>query len=101
MNPPVASARSHTAVAALSFVVAVVLLGIKFWAFAVTDSQAIFSDALESIVNVFAAGVAFASRFDSVRFLALDRSRSGLFHPHHAEPSASRQSSSGGASLPT
>lgn len=60
MTKPREPARPHTAVAGLSFVVAVVLLLVKFWAFAATGSQAIFSDALESIVNVFAAGVAFA-----------------------------------------
>lgn len=58
---------SHTAVAAFAVVVAVVLLAVKFWAFAITGSQAIFSDALESIVNVlagaFALGVlAYAGR---------------------------------------
>jgi cation diffusion facilitator family transporter len=42
-------------VALLSFVVAIGLLGMKFWAYWTTGSQAIFSDALESIVNVVAA----------------------------------------------
>ncbi len=51
-------ATSHTAVAALSLVVAVVLLAVKFTAYAWTGSQAIFSDALESIVNVVAAAFA-------------------------------------------
>lgn len=45
----------HTAAATLSFVVAVVLLAAKFWAYWRTGSQAIFGDALESIVNVVAA----------------------------------------------
>lgn len=35
------------------------LLGVKVWAWALTGSQAIFSDALESIVNVVAAACAF------------------------------------------
>jgi cation diffusion facilitator family transporter len=39
-------------------VVAVGLLAVKFWAYALTGSQAIFSDALESIVNVTAAAFA-------------------------------------------
>lgn len=50
----------HTAAALLSFVVAVGLLGAKFWAYWRTGSQAIFGDALESIVNVFAALVALS-----------------------------------------
>jgi cation diffusion facilitator family transporter len=53
-----ASPSSHTRVAAASLVVAVVLLGVKFWAWELTGSQAIFSDALESIVNVVAAAAA-------------------------------------------
>ncbi|MBX3464725.1 MAG: cation transporter [Planctomycetes bacterium] len=51
--------RAHTAIAAAAVVVAVVLLGVKFWAYALTGSQAIFSDALESIVNVVAGAFAF------------------------------------------
>jgi cation diffusion facilitator family transporter len=50
--------RRHTSIAVLSLVVAVVLMGVKFWAWALTGSQAIFSDALESIVNVIAAAFA-------------------------------------------
>lgn len=44
----------------LSFFVAVGLLALKFWVYSRTDSQAIFSDALESIVNVVAALVALS-----------------------------------------
>ena len=50
--------KRHTAVALTSFGVAVVLLGVKALAYWRTGSQAIFSDALESIVNVVAAVVA-------------------------------------------
>ena len=50
--------RAHTRVAMLSLVIAVALLVVKFWAYWLTDSQAIFGDALESIVNVVAALVA-------------------------------------------
>lgn len=39
----------------LSLFVSVVLLVAKFWAYNMTHSQAIFSDAVESIVNVFTA----------------------------------------------
>jgi cation diffusion facilitator family transporter len=42
----------------ISLVVSVVLMAVKFWAHNLTESQAIFSDAMESIVNVLAAGVA-------------------------------------------
>ncbi len=59
--------NSHTGIAVVAVVIAVALLAIKFWAYALTESQAIFSDALESIVNVlagsFALGVlAYAGR---------------------------------------
>ena len=39
----------------LSLVFGIILLGFKFYAYHVTNSQSIFSDALESIVNVVAA----------------------------------------------
>ena len=39
------------------FLVSISLLFIKFWAFQITASQAIFSDAMESIVNVIASGL--------------------------------------------
>lgn len=52
--------NGHVGVALLSFVVAVGLLLAKFWAFSKTGSQAIFSDALESIVNVVAAVIALS-----------------------------------------
>lgn len=39
----------------LSLAVGIILLGLKFYAYHITHSQAIFSDALESIVNVSAA----------------------------------------------
>lgn len=42
----------------MSIAVSVVLLVAKFWAFRITESQAVFSDAMESIVNVVAAGLA-------------------------------------------
>ncbi len=51
--------RTHAWVGLVSLGVAVVLLATKFWAYAVTGSQAIFGDALESIVNVVAALAAF------------------------------------------
>ncbi len=50
--------RPRVRAATVSIVVGVVLLGAKFAAWAMTDSQTVFSDAMESIVNVAAAGVA-------------------------------------------
>lgn len=51
--------RKYRAVATwVSLVVGLLLMGAKFWAFGFTGSQAVFSDALESIVNVIAAGLA-------------------------------------------
>src|SRR5215208_2219882 len=50
--------RSEAVAAALSLVVGILLLTIKFIAYFATGSAAIFSDALESIVNVAASGVA-------------------------------------------
>jgi cation diffusion facilitator family transporter len=53
--------RVRTRAALTSVVVSVVLLGVKFYAYSVTHSTAVLSDALESIVNVFAAGGAAAA----------------------------------------
>ncbi len=39
--------------------ISLALLAIKFWAYSLTSSEAIFSDAMESIVNVVAAGLSF------------------------------------------
>lgn len=52
-------APTHTWVALVSLVVAIAVLGIKFWAYTETGSQAVLGDALESIVNVIAAAFAF------------------------------------------
>jgi cation diffusion facilitator family transporter len=49
--------------AVLSIAVGLILMAIKFTAYFITGSAAIFSDALESIVNVTASGVAFYSLF--------------------------------------
>lgn len=53
-----AIARTETRAAGLSLGVAIALMAIKFIAFALTGSAAVFSDALESIVNVLAGGFA-------------------------------------------
>jgi cation diffusion facilitator family transporter len=53
-----ASGTSITAIAAVSIVVGVVVLALKFWAWWLTGSVALYSDAVESIVNVVAAAAA-------------------------------------------
>ena len=45
----------------ISFVVGLLLMGVKFYAYRLTGSSAILSDALESIINVVASGFAIAS----------------------------------------
>src|SRR5215212_5977956 len=55
--------RPEFVAAAASVAVSVVLLAIKFAAYYMTGSAAIFSDALESIVNVVASVVAAWSLF--------------------------------------
>lgn len=42
----------------LALVMGAAIMGVKFWGFAVTGSTAVFSDAMESIVNVVAAAFA-------------------------------------------
>src|SRR5215210_4947730 len=59
MLPPLRHVpRAEATAAATSIVVSVLLLGVKFTAYYITGSAAIFSDALESIVNVIASFVA-------------------------------------------
>jgi len=53
-----AAARSERRAAILSVAVGVLLMAIKFIAYALTGSTAIYSDALESIVNVLASSFA-------------------------------------------
>jgi cation diffusion facilitator family transporter len=47
--------RQRQRLAILTLIVGATLLGFKFWAYKLTGSEAIFSDAMESIINVFAA----------------------------------------------
>jgi cation diffusion facilitator family transporter len=47
----------------LSLVVSAGLLAIKFYAYHLTHSQAVLTDALESIINVFTSGFAFYSLY--------------------------------------
>ena len=50
--------RAEKVAVVVSLTLGVGLLGLKFFAYAVTHSSAIFADAVESIVNVMAALVA-------------------------------------------
>ncbi|HLT06224.1 MAG TPA: cation diffusion facilitator family transporter [Cyclobacteriaceae bacterium] len=52
---------------ALSFLVSILLLAVKFYAFYLTNSKAILTDALESIVNVVASGFAIYSIYLSAQ----------------------------------
>jgi cation diffusion facilitator family transporter len=58
---------STATIAALSVVVGVVVLALKYYAFHVTGSVALYSDAIESIVNVAAAlAVLIAIRYSAI-----------------------------------
>jgi cation diffusion facilitator family transporter len=59
----------------LSFLMSIVLSGLKFFAYFLTHSNAILSDALESIINVFASGFALYS----IRLAALPKDTN---HPY-------------------
>ena len=63
---PTPASNPRVRAAAISLTVGVVLLAAKFVAWLSTDSQAVLSDAMESIVNVVAAfAMLFAVRFSS------------------------------------
>jgi cation diffusion facilitator family transporter len=53
--------RNHLLAICASLLIGAGLMAVKFIAFSLTDSAAILSDALESIINVVAAGFALAS----------------------------------------
>lgn len=62
MNPPQnPNLRHHLLAICASLVIGAGLMAVKFLAFYLTDSAAILSDALESIINVVAAGFALVS----------------------------------------
>ena len=77
---PTIEARTHR-MAAASIVIACVVLGIKYAAYWVTGSVALYSDALESIVNVVTALVALLA----VRISARPADRRHQFGHHKAE----------------
>lgn len=51
----------------MSFIASVILTALKFFAYHITSSNAILSDALESIINVIASGFAFYSIYLSAQ----------------------------------
>ncbi len=53
--------KSNFAVIAFSLFVGIILMGVKFYAYKITGSSAILSDALESIINVVAGAFAMFS----------------------------------------
>jgi len=55
------SAISKRQLGLLSLIVSVVLVAVKFYAYQITRSQAVLTDALESIINVFTSGFALYS----------------------------------------
>lgn len=67
MTVPTPSGGSPVTIAAFSVVVAAVVLGLKFVAYLMTGSVALYSDALESIINVVAAGAALLALYVSQR----------------------------------
>ena len=67
--------HAELAAARLALAVAVGLLALKFAGYALTNSSAIFSDALESIVNVIAAIMALVA-------LRVSHSPADLKHPY-------------------
>lgn len=79
--PPLASHRDVTWVAVGSILVAVAVMGIKYVAYWKTGSVALYSDALESIVNVVTAVVALVT----IRISARPADRRHQFGHHKAE----------------
>lgn len=55
MNIRLKNLKDRLWVTILPIVVGILILVVKFYAYSITDSQAIFSDALESIINVLAS----------------------------------------------
>jgi cation diffusion facilitator family transporter len=82
MKTPVDSPRSkHLVIAAASIGIALAVMGIKYIAFLMTGSVALFSDALESIVNVLTAVAALIA----IRISSLPPDSGHPFGHHKAE----------------
>lgn len=79
--PPADPAVSANTVAALNIMVAAAVMGIKYVAYLVTGSVALFSDALESIVNIMTAVVALLA----LRIGARPADKDHPFGHHKAE----------------
>ncbi len=60
-SPKNPNLRNHLLAISASLLIGAGLMAVKFLAFYLTDSAAILSDALESIINVVAAGFALGS----------------------------------------
>ena len=58
---PAGPSRPELRAALASLVLSILLTGIKFFAYLITRSDAVFSDALENIVNIFTSGFALYS----------------------------------------
>ncbi|CAN5220783.1 cation diffusion facilitator family transporter [soil metagenome] len=74
-------AATTTRIAATSIGVSVAVLLLKFWAFALTGSVALWSDALESLVNIATAVAALAA----IRYGALPPDANHPYGHHKAE----------------
>jgi cation diffusion facilitator family transporter len=72
---------STTNIAALSVVVGIVVLALKYYAFHVTGSVALYSDAIESIVNV----VASLAVLVAIRYSAMPADANHPYGHHKAE----------------
>lgn len=59
--------RARSMAAIVSLVVGIVVMVAKFWAHNLTDSQGVYSDAMESIVNVMAAALSLFVVYYSAR----------------------------------
>jgi cation diffusion facilitator family transporter len=81
MTPSALPQNKHQLVAAISIAVALAVMGIKYVAYLMTGSVALFSDALESIVNVLTAIAALIA----IRVGAHPPDRRHPFGHHKAE----------------
>ncbi len=87
------SARKKKKIATFSLVIGTFLMLLKFYAFHITDSRAILSDALESIINVVAGFITIAVLFYSLKPADLD-------HPYgHGKIESMAATFEGGAIL--
>src|SRR5262245_9529402 len=80
-TPIVPSLNRHQLIAASSIVIALAVMGIKYIAYLMTGSVALFSDAMESIVNVLTAVAALIA----IRVGAQPPDRCHPFGHHKAE----------------